>query len=195
MDARHTLTDVVERARAGDQCAWDELIDRFTGLLWGVARAHRLDATSAADVTQATWLRLLENLDRIHEPEALPGWLLTTCRREALAVLRRHGREPLVRDPDPPEQAALDTELDLHLLEDERDAVLWRSFRRLGERCQQLLRILMSPECPPYAVVAQELGMPIGSLGPTRGRCLTTLRRLLGDSGYDFDTATTGGPR
>lgn len=188
MQDRESLTCLIGRARLGDQVAWDELVDRFSGLLWAIARSHRLESQAAADCVQATWLRLVESLDRIDQPEALPGWLLTTCRREALRVLQPHRRELLNRDEEPrdlPDERA--DEIDVHLLTHERDTVLWRAFTGLGARCRQLLRILMADNAPPYAVVATELGMPIGSIGPTRARCLTQLRGLLTDTGYEFE--------
>ncbi|MEI2732392.1 MAG: sigma-70 family RNA polymerase sigma factor [Dermatophilaceae bacterium] len=188
-----TLTELVSRASAGDQGAWDEIVGRFSALLWSVARSYRLEPNVAGDVVQGTWLRLVESLDRINEPEALPGWLLTTCRREAIRVVRARGREVLSYDGDEADDEPDDAPPpDTALLTDERDAALWAAFRRLGERCQRLLRVLMAPECPPYAVVAVELGMPVGSIGPTRMRCLTRLRGLLGDTGYDFGTAREG---
>jgi RNA polymerase sigma factor (sigma-70 family) len=193
-DQAASLTELVARARLGDQPAWDEIVARFGSLLWGVARSYRLESHAAGDVVQATWLRLVESLDRIRDPEALPGWLLTTVRREAIRTVRAHGREVLDIDDQPRERPDLDAvELDLHLLEDERDTELWRCFGRLTERCQRLLRILMSPECPPYAVVAGQLGVPIGSLGPTRGRCLVSLRELMRASDFDFGPAFGGG--
>ncbi len=188
-----TLTELVARAGGGDQRAWDEIVERFSALLWSVARSYRLEPNVAGDVVQGTWLRLVESLDRIHEPEALPGWLLTTCRREAIRVIRAKGKEVLAYDSDEGNDEPDDSPPpDTALLTDERDAALWAAFRRLGERCQRLLRVLMAPECPPYAVVAVELGMPVGSIGPTRMRCLTRLRGLLGDTGYDFGTAREG---
>jgi len=195
-----SLTELVRAASAGDDHAWDEIVARFGALLWGVARSYRLDTATAGDVVQSTWLRLVESLDRIAEPEALPGWLLTTCRREALRVLRAHGRELPDDRVDRPDRADPDAvELDLGLLENERDGLLWQAFRGLDERCQRLLRVLSSPECPPYAVVAVELSMPVGSIGPTRMRCLARLRVLLSATGYDFggdsDSATVGGHR
>lgn len=195
MDPRASLTTLVAAAAAGDEGAWAQIVDRFGGLLWGTARAHRLEAHLAADVVQATWLRLIEHLGQIQQPEALPGWLLTTCRREALRVLRSQSRELPASDDDRPEPVSDAPELDLHLLTDERDMVLWRCFRALEQRCQQLLRILMSPDCPPYAVVADTLGMPIGSLGPTRGRCLAKLKERLTASSYDFSSILEGGAR
>ena len=117
---------------------------------------------------QNTWLRLLENLTKIDNPEALPGWLATTARREALGILRRRGRTVLTRDEDlgvdPADPAS--TELDSALLEDERDVELWASFAQLPERCQQLLRVLMAVDRPVYAEVSAAFDMPIGSDRP-----------------------------
>ncbi len=185
------LTRLVAAARDGDEAAWGALTERFSRLVWSVARSYRLSHDDAADAVQNTWLRLLENLGRIQEPEALPGWLTTTARHEALGVIRRRGREPVARaddlglgTPDP-----LADELDAGLLDDEQDRALWRSFRRLSERCQQLLRVLMAADRPGYAEIAEAFGMPIGSIGPTRMRCLAQLRTLVADSGYPFSAA------
>ena len=172
------------RAQRGSQPAWDELVDRFTNLLWSVTRAHRLSPADAADVVQTTWLRLLEHLGRIDEPERLPGWLATTARHECLHTLRRTGREQPAGDDD----AALDVTdpadpLDSRLLADERDARLWECFGALPGRCQELLRVLMADPAPSYADVSAALGLPVGSIGPTRGRCLSRLRALAVERG------------
>lgn len=196
MESESNLTEVVLRARGGEQVAWDALVARFTPLLWSVARSYRLETAAAADVVQTTWMRLVEHLDRIHEPAALPGWLATTARREALRSLRHSGREvPDGQDWREPVDEAQTLRLESAVLEQERDAVLWRTFRGLAERCQRLLRILMAPDCPPYADVAVLLDMPIGSIGPTRARCLDKLRDLLGTSGYDFEGVGERGAR
>ncbi|MGV1008954.1 MAG: RNA polymerase sigma factor [Dermatophilaceae bacterium] len=195
MEQGPSLTELVARAGRGDQRAWDGIVARFTSLLWSVARSYRLDSGAAADAVQSTWLRLVESLNSLHDPEALPGWLLTTARREAIRILRAKGRDVVIGDVDsfdsePSGAVAIDTAL----LLDERDAALWASFGLLGERCQRLLRVLMAPECPPYAEVAGQLGMPVGSIGPTRGRCLSQLRRLLAESDYDFGAHLEGKP-
>ncbi|WP_411282761.1 RNA polymerase sigma factor [Lapillicoccus sp.] len=194
MTDRGSLPDLVVAAAAGDQEAWNAIVDRFTSLLWSVARAHRLSQDDAADVVQNTWLRLLDHLESIQQPLALPGWLATTARREALAVLRRSGRDVLVRGDDlgvgvvDPQAAALDAAL----LESERDAHLWACFAQLSERCQQLLRVLMSHDRPGYHEVAAAFDMPVGSIGPTRMRCVQRLRVLAGESDYAFE-ANRGG--
>lgn len=169
-------------ARAGDPACWDALVARHGSTLWAVARSFRLDAADAADVVQTSWLRLLEHLDAIREPERLGSWLATTARRESLRVLRHAGRQ------FPTEDTALDRvdpvaePLDASLLRDERDAALWRALLTLSARCQQLLRILAADPPPTYEQVSAALGMPIGSIGPTRGRCLGRLRTAMAAS-------------
>jgi len=188
-DGHTDLATLLRAASEGDQEAWNAITDRFTSLLWSVARSYRLGSDDAEDVVQNTWLRLLENLTKIDNPEALPGWLATTARREALGILRRRGRTVLTRDEDLGVDLAdpASTELDSALLEDERDVELWASFAKLPERCQQLLRVLMAVDRPVYAEVSAAFDMPIGSIGPTRMRCLERLRKLVAESGYQFD--------
>jgi len=178
--ATATASELLQRAAARDQRAWDELVHRYTGLLWSVGRAHRLNHTDAGDVVQTTWLRLVENLGRIEDPERLPGWLATTARRECLRVLRRSGREQLARVDDVAHDVVDEQAepLDARLLADERDAALWACFQQLSHRCRVLLRVLTATPPPAYAEVAAALGMPIGSIGPTRGRCLRRLQAL-----------------
>jgi len=174
------LEGLLKAASAGDQAAWDTLVDRYNRLLWAIARSYRLGPATTADVVQTTWLRLVENLESIVEPARLAAWLATTIRRECLQEMRRYRRETpaatleyLENEPDNAR------ELDAGLLVDERDAALWRVFGDLPERCQSLLRVLMATPPPAYAVVAEALDMPIGTIGPTRGRCLAHLRRLV----------------
>lgn len=176
------LTDLLRRAESGDQDAWNALVSRFENLLWSVARSYRLGDADAADVVQLTWLRLLENLGRIQDPERLAGWLATTARRECLRVLRRAAREV----PDEVDATLVDLSSpspDGALLLQERDAALWRCFLLLPERCQQLLRVLMAAEPATYDEVSAALGMPRGGIGPTRRRCLDKLRELAAEQG------------
>ena len=169
------MEELLGAAAGGDEGAWGELVDRFTGLVWATARAHRLSAADAADVVQTTWLRLVEHLDRIRDPAGLGGWLATTARHECLRVLRLQGRMVPTGEPDFAQPTA-DDELDARLLERERDSLLWRAFAGLSERCQALLRLVASPLEPSYAEIGAALGMPIGAIGPTRARCLDRLR-------------------
>jgi RNA polymerase sigma factor (sigma-70 family) len=176
---------LLERARNGDQSAWNAIVSQYTGLLWSVARAYRLDTATAGDAIQTTWLRLVEHLDKIQDPQRLGGWLATTVRRECLQVLRRNTRERIAPGGDAGIDA-VDTEaepLDAQLLADERDATLWTAFRGIPDRCQRLLRVLMATPPPSYDEVAAALDIPIGSIGPTRARCLSRLRTLLEPTG------------
>jgi RNA polymerase sigma factor (sigma-70 family) len=172
------LRGVVRAARNGDRTAWNILVARYSGLIWGVARAHRLGDADAADVVQTTWLRLVEHLDQIRNPEGVGAWLATTARHECLRVLRVGQRHVLTDGFDMPEEAT-ETALDARLLTGERDAALWRAFSQISERCGRLLRMLVADPPPSYEEVGAALDMPIGSIGPTRARCLEQLRKRL----------------
>ena len=174
-----SLRCLVHRAQNGSQQAWGELVSRHAGLVWSVTRAHRLSESDAADVSQATWMRLVEHLGRIRDPEALPAWLATTARRESLRTLRSAARS--VPCAETPETVDDGPEIDDSLLNDERDGELWRAFSRLRESDQALLRMLASDPAPSYAEIAAALAMPIGSIGPTRARALERLRAEMED--------------
>jgi len=180
-------SDLVEAARNGAQSAWDGLVQRHGGRIWAVARAHRLGAADAEDVFQVTFLRLVTHLDTIRQPDRVGAWLATTARHECLRVIRRAGRAVPTSDDetlDPPDVGA--APLDARMLEAERDVALVAALDRLSEKCRRLLRVLMADPEPSYAEVGAALDMPIGSIGPTRGRCLQHLRRELGGiSGAD----------
>jgi RNA polymerase sigma factor (sigma-70 family) len=175
-----SLTLLVERVRGGDVTAWNAIVDRFAGLVWGVARRHRLSASDAADVSQTTWLRLVEHIDRIQDPERVGGWLATTARHEALRVIRISDRElPSEHDNYVDLRAAENAEaVDADLLTEERDRELWELISLLPARCQLLLSVLHDESRLSYVEIGQTLDMPTGSIGPTRARCLEHLRRL-----------------
>jgi len=167
------LAELVHAAGEGDQAAWNSIVERFGGLVWATVRAHRLNAVDGAEVVQTTWLRLVEHLDRIRDPDRLGGWLATTARNECLRQIRHSAREI------PSELADLERgdsgTLDQDLLTAERDRAFWKAFTELGERCQALLRVLMAETEPSYQEVSAALGMPVGAIGPTRRRCLERL--------------------
>jgi len=176
----------VKAAAAGDQQAWDLLVDRFGGLVWAICREHRLSDSDAADTVQLTWLRLLENLGRIRDPQRLAGWLATTCRRECLAVLRPSKKTVRTTADSLALVMVASGASDQAVLATEQRAILWQAFTRLSDWCQQILRalILDAEEGPPsYRLVAAQLQTPVGGLGPTRARCLSQLRKLLDGSG------------
>jgi RNA polymerase sigma factor (sigma-70 family) len=176
---RAAVETLVRTAAAGDQTAFDELVGRFSGLVWSVIRAHRLPEVDAQDVFQTTWLRLVEHLDRLREPRAVGGWLATTARHEALRLLRQADRVRPTSEDQLDRPDAVTPDLDATLLRSEQDARLWQAFLGLSERCQALLRVLMADPPPSYEEVSRALDLPVGSIGPTRGRCLTRLRALL----------------
>jgi RNA polymerase sigma factor (sigma-70 family) len=180
------LPGMVWAAANGDAHAWAQLVDRFAGLVWSICWSYRLNSEDAADVGQLTWLHLLEHLDRIRDPQRLAGWIATTCRRECQAMLRKS--RPLVST----EQEQIERLLggggaaDEPSLTAAEHAALWQAFQLLGEWCQRVLRALVidAEDGPPsYQAVAATLQVPIGSLGPTRARCLRQLRKLLDNGG------------
>jgi RNA polymerase sigma factor (sigma-70 family) len=192
-DAENSDTDddvvagLVRSAAGGDASAWRALVARFSGLIWSVVRAYRLRNADAADVFQTTWLRLAEYLDRIDNPARVGAWLATTARRESLRVARAGARTVPTGELDlaavgeaderSPERAVLEREQEA--LDARRAQLVWAEFQELSDRCQQLLRVLMAVPPPSYVEVAAALDMPVGSIGPTRGRCLRQLREKL----------------
>ena len=173
------VIDLVTQARNGDRSAWDALVDRYSPLIWSICRRLQLDRTDAEDVYQAVWLRLVEQLDNLREPAALPGWLATTTQRECYRVRRARCRVTAgEQGPDvenvPDEQAPRAED---ELLRAERYAALREAFLDLSPSYQQLLTLLVADPPIPYAEISARLGIAVGSIGPFRGRCLDRLRR------------------
>jgi RNA polymerase sigma factor (sigma-70 family) len=173
------VTELVTRARNGDKQAWDALVERYAPLIWSICRRHQLDRADASDVGQSVWLLLLDHLSCLRDPAALPGWLATTTRRECVRVLRGR-RGPLAAesvsgvDTLPDEQAVTAEE---DLLTAERHAALRQALQELPEGYQRLIALLTADPPVPYVEISARLGIPIGSVGPTRRRCLDKLRR------------------
>jgi len=178
-DRHARMARCLERAQGGELGALDEIVEALTPLLWHVARAQGLHTEDAADVVQTTWLELLRRLHDIRSPHALTAWLVTATRREAWHTNARRRKQPgaapealdAVPDPGP--------DLDELVGRGERHRSLGRHFQRLPARCRELLRIVAMVDRPDYTVVGRALGMPVGSIGPTRGRCLAKLRAML----------------
>ncbi len=173
-----------ERWTAGDAVALDELVRVMTPVLWHVVRAYRLSTELAEDVVQTTWLSLVRSRANIQEPAAVGGWLTTTARREAWKVAKASGRALPVEDDELARRLPEEGSAEAEVVRRDTDAHLWDAVDQLSERCRQLLRIVAFEHRPDYAKIAADLDMPIGSIGPTRGRCLQKLRALLqnGDS-------------
>jgi RNA polymerase sigma factor (sigma-70 family) len=167
--------------RGGDETKMGELVALLTPILWHTVRAQRLDAQTAEDVVQTTWLALVRNSEAIADPQAVLQWLIVSARREAWRVVKRTDRiEPREFEDDDVVTSPLDLPEEQVLREDS-DSRLWQHIAQLTERCRELLRVIAFADRPDYASVAESLGMPIGSIGPTRGRCLAKLRQLLAE--------------
>jgi RNA polymerase sigma factor (sigma-70 family) len=172
------VVDLVLRARSGDQAAWNEIVERYAPLLWSICRTYRLADDEAEDLGQTVWLRLVEHLAVIREPAALPGWLAVTTRRECLTVLRaRHSRDNVVAAAEAGAVAQAAPSVEEPVLIAERNAAIRAAFAELPPRCRQLLSLLARDPPLTYAEISTRLGLPIGGLGPRRGRCLERLRQ------------------
>jgi len=173
------VTDLVIRARNGDKLAWDALVERYAPLIWSICRRYRLGGADADDVGQSVWVHLVDQLDELGDPAALPGWLAATTRRECARVLRAaRGPHTAGQVPDgenvPDEQAAA---AEQELLVAERHAALRQAFMELPPCCQRLIVLLTDDPPVPYTEISARLGIAVGSIGPNRGRCLDKLRR------------------
>jgi RNA polymerase sigma factor (sigma-70 family) len=175
------LSLVVAQASAGVAEAWETLIQRFGGLVAAIARRCRLSDADVAEVCQTTWLRLVENLDRIEQPERLGAWLATTSKRESLRIATRRTAVSATDELYLMADDSIDP-LDAGLLKDEQLIMIRIATERLTPRCQRLLGLLMGDDDLPYKEIAEQLSMPIGSIGPTRGRCLDHLRQILAET-------------
>jgi RNA polymerase sigma factor (sigma-70 family) len=169
---------LLEAAQQGDRTALDQLVRVFSPMLWQVARAQGLDRDSASDVVQTAWLELLGSLQRIRSPGALAAWLITVTKRESWRV-RKARRSERPNDAELARLSDADPIPEERFLEKDQRRRLWAAVEQLPEQCRSLLRVIAFIHRPDYVVLGQELGMPVGSIGPTRGRCLAKLRRLL----------------
>ena len=184
------VAELVRGARQGDQYAWDRIVTRYSGLLWAVTRAYRLSLSQSEDVMQTCWLRLVEHLDRIRDPNHLGAWLATTARRESVRLLRAAQREVPSYDPTAGTEMVDAESGEFRAVLSDQSARMWRAFLNLPEQCFRLLRSLLAVPSPSYAEVAAALDMPIGSIGPTRMRCLRQLRRALEAMGITGEPAS-----
>lgn len=180
-----------EAWRGGDTRAMDELVRLMSPVLWHVVRAYGLDRALTEDVVQTTWMTLMQRQSSIIEPQAVAGWLTTCARREAWRVSR------VQRRADPTEAERLELNLPVADSAEQTAAVtdaastLWSAVKGLNERCQRLLRVVAFDDRPDYAALAKDLAMPIGSIGPTRQRCLAKLKSMLVGRGWAGSEATS----
>lgn len=173
-------TDAFRRWRAGEESALDELVRIMSPVLWHVVRATGLDREAAEDVVQNTWLTLVGSGQSVRDPQAITRWLCTTARREAWRVSKAATRIRPVDDDVIAARMPAQTSPEAEVVTNDEKVLLWRALTRLPERCQKLLRIVAWEPRPDYSSVAESLQMPVGSIGPTRRRCLDKLRVELG---------------
>jgi RNA polymerase sigma factor (sigma-70 family) len=173
-----TVAELLTAADQGSQDAWNALVDRYGRLVWSVIRGFRLDGATAADVSQTVWLRLVEHCGRIRNPERLASWLATTARNESIRASQRLSRSvPTEFSVEVPDDRA--PALDEQLLHSEEVREVVAAFSELSEKCRELLGLLCADPPLDYEEISEILDMPIGSIGPTRARCLDRLRRSL----------------
>ena len=171
---------LIRRAANGDHRAWERLVDQYARLIWSITVDFKLVESDAADVAQTTWLRLLEHIDRIEYPDRLGSWLAATARNECLRYLAARKRVvPCQDDVELNGAVPYGPEIDERLLSDERARIVREALSHLPWRWQRLLELLMADPPVSYADISDELGLPIGSIGPTRARSLARLRVLL----------------
>jgi RNA polymerase sigma factor (sigma-70 family) len=198
-----TIRQLVRAAADGDKAAWDQLVEAFSGLVWSVVRGHGLYGAEAADVSQTVWLRFVEHLHRLREPERAGAWLATTARHECLRVLRRRGRATATATPPDVPDVSADADPGARVVATEEHELLMAGLERVSEQCQTLLRLLIADPPLSYDDIAAVLEMPKGSIGPTRQRCLVRLRAVMttlrgatpGDGGISRPGTGSGGSK
>lgn len=175
--------EAFEAWRDGNRGAIDDLVREMTPVLWHVVRAYRLDEDVCEDVIQFTWLTLVRKAESVQNPRAVASWLIITARRQAWRVASRNRREDAVDDevlaPNLPSTRAAEVDA----VEHDENHRLWNSVKQLNERCQRLLRIVAFDDRPDYHQISEDLGMPVGSIGPTRKRCLEKLKSIIATEG------------
>jgi RNA polymerase sigma factor (sigma-70 family) len=171
---------LVRNAAAGDRWAWERLVDKYARLIWAMTRDFKLAESDAADVFQVTWLRLLEHIDRLEHPARVGSWLAATARHECLRSVAARKKIVLVHDDAVLDGVAVhQPAVDERLLADERAQTVREALARLPWRWRRLMELLMTDPPVSYTEISDQLGLPVGSIGPTRGRCLARLRALL----------------
>ena len=171
---------LVRQAASGDKHAWERLVDQYARLIWSITREFKLVESDAADVVQTTWMRLIEHIDRIEQPARVGSWLASTARNECLRHVAARKRIVLVHEDgelDSPDRHG--PEVDEALLASERAQYVREAMTHLPPQWQRLMELLMADPPASYSEISDQLGLPIGSIGPTRGRCLAKLRVLL----------------
>ena len=189
-EATMATADLMRGVATGERQAWVELVGRYNGMMYGIARSYGLDRSASGDVVQTAWLRLVEHIGTLREPRAIGGWLATTVRRQCLLIVRNRQREVPIEQADG--LCALDSDQspEGEVVAQDRDARVRVAFRRLPAEDRRLLGCLMISARCSYADASIRLGMPVGSIGPTRARSLRRLRRELAAVGVNGSILT-----
>ena len=178
------LAILLNAARAGDPAAWNDIVDRFAGMVWAIARRHGLSVADAADVSRTTWLQLVDHLDDIEDPERIGGWLAMTARHESLRVPRRSDAYIAADEDDGIDlRSSDDFSVAARVLDDVSDGQLWELLSRLPPRSQLLLTVLSANSPLSDIEIGQALNIPTSDIGPTRRCCLQHLQRLAASRG------------
>jgi RNA polymerase sigma factor (sigma-70 family) len=173
--------ELLALAAQGDGSAWAEVVTRYRGLVSSVVRAYRMQEADARDAEQRTWLRLVEHLGSLRDPDRLGGWLATTASRECLRILREGQNVVGVEmDAVPATQPGIEEQV----IDADTAARLWQIVAALPPRGRTIMKALFADEPRPYAEVARATGIPIGSLGPSRARLIDRVRRTFDDGTY-----------
>lgn len=174
-----TATRCFRAWKDGDRGVLEEFVRRVSPVLWQVVRSYGLDQASAEDVVQTTWMTLLRKSEQVRDDRAVLRWLTVTARREAWRIAQQQGRARPTEDTEIETALPAGRSPEVEVLESDAQRFLWQNVGKLDERCQHLLRVVAFQDRPDYASLASQLGMPIGSIGPTRSRCLAKLRTLM----------------
>ena len=187
-------TSLLDRCRAGDVAAWETLIRRYRRLIYSVPSAYRLPVDQADEVFQRVTIKLFEHVSRVRSAETLPAWLLVTTRRESREISRKEKRYASFEDEDSERLPAESLDVAGRLDAVAREHAVAVALERMGSPCRELLTALyVEDPTPPYDEISSRLGRPIGSLGPTRSRCLEKLKALYLESGINDPPAPSSG--
>lgn len=176
MDDKPSIEALVRSASLGDPVAWEKIVDRYASLVVAVCRRFRLGDADLYDVSQTVWLRLIEHLPALREPKALPGWLITTAKRECLRVVELSARQTFLDEPN--NLTACNDDLDAELLAAERRIALHEALAALPPAWRDLMTLLLRDPPIGYLEISRRLGIPVGSIGPTRARCIERIRSV-----------------
>lgn len=177
----HEVASMVRAAADGDRVAWDRVVERYVALLWAIARRHGLDDADADDVVQTTWLRLLEHIDDVREPARIGSWLATIAQRESLRCISHRNRLIPTGDDALDAPDLLLPELDEALIRREQAVAVRHALDSLPPTWRSVVELLAGDSPPSYEEIGADLGLPVGSIGPTRGRAVRRVRELVGD--------------